>query len=142
MTTNDEIRASLDFSILGLNSKLEVFSHVANMLKVFDEPRFPLCIGYSDSTYKWKWVNQTFANLLGYEKEYIYTHPWTDFIEEGESERVLAMYKEKEKNGEKFEQYTITHKKADGTNILLSWYTSDIDKNGLIFCTASIPSKY
>jgi PAS domain S-box-containing protein len=133
---DSEIREKLKQSVIGLEDTVKAFGRVSDMLVVFDRPSFPLCVGYVDDN-NWLWVNNTFANLLGYTKDEMYSNPWTHFIVDSEVTKNIDNYGDRSSHGDVFSRYPVTHKCKDGSELTLIWDTSDVE-GGKTFAVALI----
>jgi PAS domain S-box-containing protein len=81
-------------------------------LELLENPDCPLFVAYVQSDGYFKYVNQAFADALGYTKDEMYSIPWSDMMTIEERTRVKADYNKKFDQHSPFLDYdTITNVK-------------------------------
>lgn len=135
---NSDEKTQMDSKLNQLVSRIQDFQHIKRMLEFYDDPEFPMVIGYTfGDRMKWSWVNNRFAKELQRTKEEIYAVNWSQFIEPNSLQRVMESYERKEiEKRVQYMNYTIDYVRKDGTVFTITWFTSvmDVKNDETSFC--------
>jgi len=120
------IQDHVESSVKNLTFLIDEFKQVSTLLDLLEHKTCPMFVTYADEHGYFKYVNQNFADVLGYTKKELYNIPWTELMSKQEAERVFKELNKILKGGEAFTNYKTTYKTKDGKDIPLTWFTGPV----------------
>jgi len=130
------MEGNLNDELSKLTKIVNNFQHIQRFVEIIDLSEFPIYVGYSHPDGKWTYVNQRFADDMGYTKEEMCSIPWIKMVKKNERDGVLGDYEEFVEKDEKFTDYHTTYITKDGSEIDIIWYTSSLhtEPDNLTLC--------
>jgi len=122
----DSIQDHVESSVKNLTFLIDEFKQVSTLLDLLEHKTCPMFVTYADERGYFKYVNQNFADALGYTKKELYNIPWTELMSKEEAERVFKELNKILEGGEAFTNYKTTYKTKDGKDIPLTWFTGPL----------------
>ncbi len=134
MPDSKKIQQTITTEVNELQGLLSNFQQVSGLLTLLENPDCPLFVAYVLSDGHFKYVNQGFADAMGYTKQEMYNIPWAEMMKPEEAHRVKADYYARFNSETPFLDYDTEYMRKDGSPIKLRWFTGTHNKDKMTIC--------